>query len=117
MHLAPIVQIAGRSLLALLFVLAGVAKIAGPKPFVEHMAEHRLPGVLLPAVIALELGCGLSLLAGFHVRPAALALGLFCGVTAVVFHRDLANRAERTLFVKDFAIAGGLLMVASVSQM
>jgi putative oxidoreductase len=36
-----IVTIAGRILLAALFVLAGIAKIAGPQPFLDHMAAHR----------------------------------------------------------------------------
>jgi putative oxidoreductase len=47
-----IITIAGRSLLALLFILAGAAKIAGPKPFLDHMAAHHIPGQLLPLVIA-----------------------------------------------------------------
>ena len=37
---ASIVTLAGRSLLALLFILAGAAKIAGPQPFLDHMVEQ-----------------------------------------------------------------------------
>src|SRR6266566_4672175 len=65
MTVTAIVTIAGRSLLALLFILAGVAKIAGPQPFLDHMAEHHIPGVLLPLVILLELGAGTALLLGW----------------------------------------------------
>jgi len=60
---ATIVTIAGRSLLALLFILAGAAKIAGPQPFLDHMAEHHIPGLLLPLVILLELGAGVVIAA------------------------------------------------------
>jgi len=98
--------------LALLFVLAGAAKIIGPKPFLEHMAQKHVPGVLLPAVIALELGAGLLVLTGWQARWGALALAGFCVATAVVFHLDWTDKAERTLFFKDIAIAGGLLVVA-----
>jgi len=42
-----------------------------------------------------------------------LALAAFCVATAFVFHLDLADKAERTLFFKDLAIAGGLLALAS----
>jgi putative oxidoreductase len=55
-----VAAIAGRILLAALFILAGVAKITTPQPFLDHMAAHHIPAVLLPAVIALELGAGLA---------------------------------------------------------
>ena len=104
---------AGRALMALLFILAGIAKILGPKPFLDHMAEHRVPSFLLPAVIALELGGGLSVLTGWQARWGALALAVFCVLTAVVFHLDWSDKAERTLCLKDIAIAGGLLVLAA----
>ncbi|MCC8956696.1 DoxX family membrane protein [Bradyrhizobium sp. Pear77] len=107
------VTIAGRSLLALLFILAGAAKIAGPKPFLDHMEAHHIPGMLLPLVIALELGAGLALLIGWQPSFAAGALALFCLATAFGFHLDLADKAERTLFFKDLAIAGGLMVIAA----
>ena len=105
----------GRALMALLFILAGAAKIAGPKPFLEHMAEHRVPGFLLAAVAALEIGAGLLVLTGWQARWAGLALGAFCVATAFVFHFDLSQKAERTLFFKDLAIAGGLFVLAALS--
>ncbi len=108
-----IVTIVGRTLLALLFILAGAAKIAGPQPFLDHMAAHHIPGVLLPLVIALELGAGLALLLGWQLSFAAGALALFCIATAFGFHLDLADKAERTLFVKDMAIAGALMVIAA----
>ena len=115
METARVLGIGGRALIALLFVLAGIAKILGPRPFLEHMRQFHVPTVLLPAVIALELGAGATLLVGFRSREAAAALALFCILTAAVFHRGWADRAERTLFFKDLAIAGGLLVVAAAA--
>lgn len=103
----------GRLLIALLFIPAGITKITGPKPFLAHMAEHRVPGALLPLVIVLEIGGGLLVLSGWQSRWAALALAVFCVMTALVFHLDLGDKVERTQFVKDLAIAGGLLALAS----
>ena len=108
-----VITIVGRSLLALLFILAGAAKVAGPQPFLDHMAAHHMPGVLLPLVILLELGAGTALLLGWRLPFAAGALALFCFATAFVFHLDLADKAERTLFVKDLAIAGALMVIAA----
>jgi putative oxidoreductase len=108
-----VITIVGRSLLALLFILAGSAKIAGPQPFLDHMAAHHIPGVLLPLVILLELGAGAALLMGWRLPFAAGALAVFCVATAFVFHLDLTDKAERTLFIKDLALAGALMVIAA----
>jgi putative oxidoreductase len=108
-----VITIVGRTLLALLFILAGAAKIAGPQPFLDHMAAHHVPGAVLPLVILLELGAGMALLIGWRLPYAAGLLALFCVATALVFHLDLADKAERTLFIKDLAIAGALMVIAA----
>ena len=108
-----IISVIGRTLLAGLFILAGVAKIMDSRPFLDHMAEHHISGWLLPAVILLELGAGAALLLGWRPMVSAGALGLFCVATAFVFHFDLANKVERTLFFKDLALAGALIVIAA----
>ncbi len=107
------VALAGRGVLALLFVLAGITKLAGPRPVLAHMAQEHVPGVLLPAVALFEIGAGAALLIGWSTPVAAGALSLFCVATALVFHRDFAQRAERTAFAKDLALAGALAFVAA----
>jgi putative oxidoreductase len=109
------ITIAGRTLLALLFILAGAAKIAGPQPFLDHMAAHHVPALLLPLVILLEFVAGVALMIGWKVPYAAGALAVFCLATALVFHLDLADKAERTLLVKDLAIAGALMVIAAAA--
>jgi putative oxidoreductase len=106
----------GRALMALLFILAGIGKIIGPAPFLAHMAAHGVPGLLLPAVIALELLGGLAVLTGVLLRPAALVLACFSLATALVFHLGWADHVERTLFFKDIAIAGGLFALAAARR-
>jgi putative oxidoreductase len=112
-QMEKIVTIGGRALVALLFILAGVVKVFNPTPFLEHMAQFGVPTFLLPAVIALELGAGLATLIGWRVRDAAGLLAIFCMMTAAIFHHQLWINAERTLFFKDLAIAGGLLVMAA----
>jgi putative oxidoreductase len=108
-----LLNLVGRALIASLFVPAGAAKFAAPAPFLEHMAAHGVPGVLLPFVAALEIAAGLSILTGIFARHFAFALGLFCVATAAIFHFNFADHAERTLFLKDLAIAGGLFSLAT----
>jgi putative oxidoreductase len=52
-------------------------------------------------------------LVGWRVSIAAGALASFCLVAASLFHFDLANRAEQTLFLKDLALAGALMVIAA----
>jgi len=112
-QMEKIVTLGGRALVAMLFVIAGLAKIVNPTPFLEHMAHFGVPTFLLPAVIALELGAGLAVLIGWRIRDAAGALAFFCVMTAAIFHYQLWINTERTLFFKDLAIAGGLFVMAA----
>jgi len=57
------------------------------------------------------LGCGLLILCGYHTRAAALILAGFCLATAVLFHGKFGDRNQLLHFEKDFAIAGGLLVL------
>lgn len=111
-----VVELLGRALIAFLFIPAGVAKLADPSPFLAHMAAHGVPGGLLPLVALLELSAGLAILTGLQARAAALALGIFCVLTALLFHLNLADHAERSLFLKDLAIAGGLFVMFGASS-
>lgn len=113
MTASTLLAIGGRGLLALLFVLAGLAKFLAPQPFVDHMAAVGVPTVLLPVVAAFELAAGLVLAIGWRTREAAALLGGFCMLTAVIFHHQLGDKAERSSFFKDLAIAGGLLAMAA----
>jgi putative oxidoreductase len=65
----------------------------------------------LPLAIAVELGCGLLILCGYHTRAAALLLAGFCLATAVLFHGKFGDRNQLLHFEKDLAIAGGLLVL------
>jgi putative oxidoreductase len=108
-----VIGFGGRALLAMLFILAGLGKILGPQPFLQHMTQYNVPTVLLPAVIALEMGAGVALLLGWQVKFAAAALGMFSLLTAVIFHHSLGVPAERTQFFKDLALAGALIAMAA----
>jgi putative oxidoreductase len=114
MTYSAIAFLVGRGLLAALFILAGLSKIVGPKPVLAHMAQERVPKILLPLVIVLEMGCGTALLLGWYASFAAAILSAFCIATAIVFHRNFAERAARTQFFKDVALAGALAVIATL---
>lgn len=101
----------GRLLLAAVFVVEGWSKLRGYDAAAAYMNRFGVPGALLPAVIALELGGGLMIAAGWRTRFAAAALAVFCVLTAVLFHGNLADRSQFLHFEKNLAIAGGLLVL------
>jgi len=106
-------NLAGRILLAQLFLMAGLSKITGYAGTQGYMDAMGVPGALLPLVIALEVGGAVALILGWQTRLTALALAGFSVVAAVIFHANLGDQMQMILFMKNFAIAGGLLVVAS----
>ena len=103
--------LAGRLLLAAIFLHEAWSKLAGYSAALAYMQAFGVPGQLLPLAIAVELGCGLLILCGYHTRAAALILAGFCLATAVLFHGKFGDRNQLLHFEKDLAIAGGLLVL------
>lgn len=106
------INLAGRVLLAHIFLLAGINKIsayAGTQGYMEAMG---VPGVLLPLVIILEIAGGLALIVGWQTRYAAYLLAGFTIVAGIIFHSDFSNQMQSILFMKNLSITGGLLLLA-----
>lgn len=104
-------ELGGRILLALIFVTAGWQKIGGYAGTQAYMESVGVPGLLLPAVILLELGGGLAIIAGFMTRWVAAALALFCLASAALFHYNPAEQMQMILFMKNLALAGGFALL------
>jgi len=98
-----------RYLLAALFLWSGIGKIAGYDEAGQFMVQHGTIGLLLPVAIVVEIGGAVLLIVGFKVRLAAAALAGFCVVTALLFHANFTDRAQTVHFLKNVALAGGLL--------
>jgi len=107
------VNLAGRILLAHIFLLAGINKITGYSGTQAYMEAMGVPGMLLPLVILLEVGGALALIVGWQTRWAAYALALFSIVSALIFHSNLSDQIQMILFMKNWAMAGGLLVLAA----
>lgn len=103
-------NIAARILTSQIFIISGIGKISAYAGTQAYMAKMGVPGALLPLVIITELGGGLALLLGFKARWAAIALAGFAVLAALIFHMDFNDRMQQINFMKDLAIAGGLLM-------
>jgi len=101
-----------RILLSHIFILAGFSKITGYAGTQGYMESVGVPGMLLPLVILLELGGGLAILVGLKTKLVSYALAVFSIIAAIIFHSNLADQMHMIMFMKNFAIAGGFLLLA-----
>lgn len=105
----------GRLLIALIFIASGLGKIAAPGATQGYIAAVGLPLPMLSYLIAVlvELAGGILILIGYQVRITGLVLAAFTLATAVIFHTNFADQNQMIHFLKNVAIAGGLLQVAA----
>jgi len=109
-----------RVLLAPLFLYSGTSKVLA----FGYMAS-RLPGgaeglgaLLTAGSIAVELGCGLALLLGVFVRPAAAILIAFTIAATLMFHNfwavpEAQVTAQTINFLKNLGLIGLMGLIAS----
>lgn len=109
----PVIELVGRILLSIMFIMAGYSKIGGYEGTQGYMEAMGVPGMLLPLVIILELGGGLLLLAGFQARIVAFLLAGFCLLSGFIFHFQPAEQMQMIMFMKNITIAGGLLFIVA----
>jgi putative oxidoreductase len=112
---APLI---GRILVALIFVISGIGKIAGFAGTVGYIGSKGLPMPEVLAVLAIiaELGGGAMLILGWKARCAALALLVFLIVVTLAFHPFWAVAAEQMqlqqiMFLKNVSIMGAMLYI------
>jgi len=115
-----VTALAGRIMLALMFVLSGLGKIPGFADTTVLMTGAGLPAanVLLVVVILIELGGGAAIMLGWKTRPIALVVCAFTGLATLVFHRFWDVPAEQAMlqqlmFMKNLSVMGGLLVLSA----
>ncbi|MCF8484067.1 MAG: DoxX family membrane protein [Rhodobacteraceae bacterium] len=108
--------LASRLLLGLLFLGGAAQKAIDPAPVQMLLGLAGLPSALVWPALAFNLIAGVCLLTGPHVRLWAVLLALYCIATSF-FHLLLPDAWRVTIFVKNWAIAGGLLAVAEVERL
>lgn len=105
----------GRLLLAALFAAGAVQKVTDPVPVITLLTGAGLPGVLVWPAMAFNAGVAGALAAGWRVRAVALLAAAYCGATSF-FHLIPADPWQMSIFVKNWAIAGGLLCLAAARR-
>lgn len=105
----------GRVLLSVIFVLSGFGKLTAIAGTAGYFGSIGLPMPTVTAVVVglVELLGGLAILIGFQTRIAAWVLAIFTVASALVAHTGWADQMQMISFMKNLAIAGGFLVLAS----
>ena len=113
--------IVGRSLLGLYFIVPGSGKVFNYSATLTLMETKGVPfsSLLLPATIAIQIFGGLLLILGRNLRTASLVLFGLTIIINIFIHNfwtlagDPTQPHEMQNFVKNLAIGGGLLVLAT----
>ncbi len=119
----------GRILLALIFVLSGLNKVINISGTAGYMLQAGIPASLvhlgLYSSIAVELGCGLLVMAGLQARWAAVIIFLWLIPVTLIFHvagyhhavqqhQTMAALTQQVMYLKNISMMGGLLVLAAM---
>ena len=108
-----IIEAFGRILLSSLFLVEGLKKFFFQEETIMYMEDYGIPGILLFPSIVLEVLFPILLIIGYKTRFSATIMALFTLTVALIFHTNFENQMELIIFLKDFAIAGGFLIIAA----
>lgn len=105
----------GRILIAAIFLVSGLGKLAAPGATIGYIGSLGLPAPMLGYVAAmtLELAGGVLLIVGYRTQLVAALLAAYSLITALIFHHALGDQNQMFHFLKNVAMAGGLIHVVA----
>ena len=106
-----IIEIFGRIFLSAVFLIAGVNKIFNYEGTTAYMESFGIPGFLYIPAIILEILFPLLIVIGYQTKISALIMAIFSVSLAIIFHTDFSNQMQVMSFLKNFAIAGGFIII------
>lgn len=106
------VGLVGRVLIAFLFLAGAVQKSINPDGAMALLAMRGLPEALVWPALVYDAAAGLLLVAGLWLGPVAASLALYSIATSW-FHFLPDDPWQMSIFVKNWAIAGGCLVLAA----
>lgn len=114
--MSSIAAVVGRILLAIIFIVSGATKLMNVAATEAMITGVGMPGGLAIPTGLFELIAGLCIALGLMTRIASILLAGFTLLAAILYHNRLDDPMQSAMFLKDVAIAGGLLLVFAHSQ-
>ena len=108
-----ILDVLGRIFISFLFLVEAIRKFLDPDMSMMYMSDHGVPEFLFYPSLAFELIIPLFLIAGYYTKIVASLLALFVLTVTFIFHGHniFADSLQLTIFLKNLAIFGGLLVI------
>jgi putative oxidoreductase len=105
----------GRILMAIIFLIRGLGKVAAPDATIGYITSIGLPAPTLGyiASIVLEVAGGVLMVVGYRTRVIAALLAAYSIITALFFHHAFGDQNQMFHFLKNVAMAGGLIQVVA----
>tara|TARA_B100002051_G_scaffold28260_1_gene22016 strand:+ start:1413 stop:1805 length:393 start_codon:yes stop_codon:yes gene_type:complete len=108
-----ILEVFGRIFISFLFLVEAIRKFLDPDMSMMYMSDHGVPELLFYPSLVFELIIPLFLIAGYYTKIVASLLALFVLTVTFIFHGHniFADSLQLTIFLKNLAIFGGLLVI------
>jgi putative oxidoreductase len=103
----------GRLLISFMFLMSGLNKAGNYSNTSGWMESMGVSSSILPLVILLEIIGAFAIIVGWNTKITAFLLAGFSIISALIFHSDFSNQVEMIMFMKNFAIAGGFLILVA----
>jgi len=117
------VRTAGRVLVGVLFLWAGIDKVLGWQGALQEVVAGGLPAptMMLALTVLLQVAGGAAIMTGRLLRPSCWALAGFTLLATVLYHgfwhaAGAARHAELIPFMEHVCIVGGLLVVSTLDN-
>jgi putative oxidoreductase len=117
------VRTAGRVLVGVLFLWAGIDKVMGWPGALQEVVAGGLPApvLMLGLTVLLQVAGGAAIVTGRLLRPSCWALAGFTALATVLYHgfwhaTGAARHAQLIPFMEHVCIVGGLLVVSTLER-
>jgi len=104
-------ELIARFLIAQIFLVSAAQKIITFDATKAFMDQLGISGDLLLPVIVIEMALGIMIVVGLWTRWAALGLGLFCLLTAILIHFNWEDPIQAVMYMKNLTMAGGIFLL------
>ncbi len=111
--MANFIDLVARILISALFLISAYDKIFSIDGSMSWMEGFGVPGILLYAVIVLEIILPFCIIIGYRARISAGLLAIFCLATAFIFHLNFVDPMQKIAFLKNVGLAGGFLFIVA----
>ena len=106
-----IVEAFGRIFISTLFIFEAIKKFLFKEETIFYMLDYGIPEILFYPALLFEIVFPILLIIGYQTKISALAMFVFTIVVTIIFHNDFSNQMQLMSFLKNFAIAGGFMII------